>query len=194
MKNQFGFIPLSLLAFVITSIILSPACNSNEKKPTPQTETTAVYTPPPGLMLTSTAFQYNEAIPAKYTCSGQNVSPALSWTRVPARTKSFAIIMDDTDAKLFAHWIVFNIPSDATGLPEALSQLPTGAVEGMNDFDKMGYGGPCPPPGTLHHYRFMLYALDNILTLQSGAQKSSILEKMTGHIVERSELTAVFKR
>lgn len=193
MKTKLRCVAICIIA-LFTAVVFLPACNSSDTKTTSQTSTTTAYTPPPGLLLTSTAFQYNGTIPAKHTCSGQNVSPALSWARVPAGTKSFAIIMDDKDARLFTHWVIFNIPADTTSLPEAMSQLPPGAIEGMNGFDKIGYGGPCPPPGTPHNYRFMLYALDNTLNLQSGAEKAALLEKMTGHIIERAELVGVFKR
>src|SRR5881392_1238992 len=119
--------------------------------------------------LTSTAFGNGGEVPAKYTCEGQGVSPPLSWSGVPANTKSLALIVDDPDApdpaapkRTWVHWVLYNIPPNAAPLAEGTKQLPSGALEGLNDWQRTGYGGPCPPIGR-HRYFHKLYALDTVL-------------------------------
>ena len=151
------------------------------------------------LSVSSTAFQEGEAIPAKNSCDGQDISPELTWREVPEGTQSFALITDDPDAPIgtFTHWVTFNIPADSLGLPEAVPnepQLTSGALQGKNDFGNIGYGGPCPPPGALHHYHFTLYALDQTLDLPAGATKTQVLKAMQGHILAQVELIGTFKR
>ena len=151
------------------------------------------------LSLTSTAFQEGERIPANYTCEGKDISPQLEWNGVPEESKSLALIMDDPDAPggVFTHWAIFNLPPDSHGLPEAISsasQLSSGALQGRNDFSKIGYGGPCPPPGHPHRYRFNLYALDRYLNLGAGVSKKQLLEAMQGHILEQARLTGTYQR
>ena len=151
------------------------------------------------LSLSSTAFRDGERIPAKYTCEGQDISPQLEWDGVPEESKSLALIMDDPDAPggVFTHWVLFNLPPDSRDLPEAVpsaSQLSSGALQGRNDFSRMGYGGPCPPPGRPHHYRFTLYALDKQLDLRAGVSKEQLLEAMKGHILEQARLTGTYQR
>src|SRR5687767_1671363 len=104
----------------------------------------------PSLRIVSEAFQDGETIPARYTCDGENVSPPLAWSEVPSGTASFAVIVDDPDAPtgLFTHWLAYDLPAQATGLPEQVPPEPTldnGARQGRNDFKRIGYGGPCPP-------------------------------------------------
>lgn len=151
------------------------------------------------LDVSSPAFQEGSTIPTKYSCQGQDVSPALQWSEPPEGTNSFALIMDDPDAPggVFTHWVLFNIPSDSRGLPEAVpthAELPTGTLQGKNDFGKAGYGGPCPPPGAPHRYRFTLYALDQPLTLKAGVSKNQLLEAMKGHILAQGQLTGTYQR
>ncbi len=151
------------------------------------------------LSVSSTAFKEGEIIPAKYTCEGRDISPHLDWNGVPEETKSLALIMDDPDAPsgIFTHWVIFNLPSDSQGSPEAVpsaSQLPSGALQGRNDFGKIGYGGPCPPPGKPHHYRFTLYALDMPLDLGAGSSKNQVLSAATGHILAQGQLTGKYQR
>lgn len=150
------------------------------------------------LTLKSSAYQRGEMIPSKYTCDGANVSPPLEWSDVPEETQSFAIIFDDPDApaKTWVHWVIYNIPADIQKLEENIpgaKELPWGAVHGVNDFKKQGYGGPCPPGGT-HGYYMKLYALDEVLDLKPGATKEQLIDSMDGHILEKAELVGKYKR
>lgn len=151
------------------------------------------------LSISSPAFQDGEKIPAKYTCQGQDISPPLKWNRVPDETQSLALILDDPDAPsgVFTHWVIFNLLPDRRELPEAVpaaSQLPSGALQGKNDFGKIGYGGPCPPPGYPHRYRFTLYALDRQLDLKAGSSKQQVLNAIEGHILAQGQLTGTYQR
>lgn len=148
--------------------------------------------------LTSAAFLPGGEIPAIYTCDGEDISPPLKWSHVPAGTKSFALVMDDPDAPAgdFIHWVLFNIPASCTDLSESMSgsALPAGAIEGKNDFHRIGYGGPCPPPGNAHRYILTLFALDTILRLPPGITSARLMEAVSGHVLARTELTGKFKR
>ncbi len=151
------------------------------------------------LEVSSPAFQEGDRIPTKYTCDGQDVSPLLAWSEPPVGTQSFALIVDDPDAPggVFTHWVLFNIPTDSRELPEAVptrAQLLSGALQGENDFGKIGYGGPCPPPGRPHRYQFTLYALDQSLDLKAGVSKKQLLGAMRGHILVQGQLTGTYKR
>lgn len=139
------------------------------------------------LSLTSDAFANGQSIPAKYTCKGKNISPALAWTEPPTRTQSLALIMDDPDAPggTWVHWVLFNIPVGMRTLPE---DLHTRSISvGKNSWGDMQYGGPCPPSGT-HRYFFKLYALDSHLSLSPGATKDQVLKAMDGHTLAQIEL------
>jgi len=149
--------------------------------------------------LKSAAFQDGEKIPARHTCDGQDISPGLSWDRVPEKAWSFTLVVDDPDAPsgTFSHWVIFNIPADRRELPEAVpsqAQLPSNARQGKNDFGQIGYGGPCPPPGSPHHYRFSLYALDQPLELMAGATRKQVLNAISGHILARAQLVGIYQR
>ena len=138
-------------------------------------------------------------IPARYTCQGQDVSPPLAWSEVPAGTQSLALIMDDPDAPVgvFSHWVIFNIPATSPGLSEAVpaqAQLPGGALQGKNDFGRIGYGGPCPPPGRPHRYQFTVYALDSPLDLKAGAAKGQVLDAVPGHVLAQGRLSGRYQR
>lgn len=151
------------------------------------------------LSLLSPAFQEGEKIPVKYTCEGQDVSPVLTWGEPPLETQTFALIVDDPDAPVgvFTHWVLFNVPSDSRQLAEAVpnqDKLPSGALQGKNDFGKIGYGGPCPPPGRPHRYQFTLYALEKPLDLKAGASKKQVLDAMQGHILTQGQLTGTYQR
>ena len=151
------------------------------------------------LTVLSSAFQEGSEIPARYTCEGQDVSPALTWEEPPAETQSFALIMDDPDAPggVFTHWVLFNLPADSRGLSEAVPtqpQLPDGSLQGKNDFGRIGYGGPCPPPGRPHRYQFTLYALDQTLDLKAGASKKQVIDAMREHILAQGRLTGTYQR
>lgn len=151
------------------------------------------------LTVSSPAFQEGSAIPTRYSCQGQDVSPPLQWSEPPEGTASFALIMDDLDAPggVFTHWVLFNVPSDSRELAEAVptgAELPTGALQGKNDFGRIGYGGPCPPLGAPHRYRFTLYALNQALTLGAGVSKNQLLNAMKGHILAQGQLTGTYQR
>lgn len=161
----------------------------------PQSSTGKTMTIP----ITSTAFSEGKTIPKKYTCSGENVSPPLAWTTPPAGTKSMALICDDPDAPVgtWVHWVIYDLPPDTVTLGENASKsgaLPDGAKQGVNDFKKSGYGGPCPPPGKPHRYFFKLYALDAVLNLPAGATKSDLLKAMNGHVLAGGQLMGIFGR
>lgn len=148
--------------------------------------------------LSSAAFANDGNIPSKYTCDAgmQNPSPALSWTDAPAGTKSFALIMHDPDAPLaggFTHWVLFDIPPSTMQLAEGFQPGSVG-VSGNSGFRRAGYGGPCPPSG-VHHYHFMLSALDTAsLGLQAGATKADVEKAMQGHVLGTAELVGLYQR
>ena len=149
-------------------------------------------------LLTCPAFADGAAIPAVYTCEGRDVSPPLAWTEPPAGTKSFALISDDPDApgKTWVHWVVYDLPASARGLPEAYppdEERPDGTRQGMTDFGRPGYGGPCPPSGT-HRYYFKLYALDTALGLPAGAAKPQVEAAMRGHVLAQASLMGTYRR
>jgi Raf kinase inhibitor-like YbhB/YbcL family protein len=150
------------------------------------------------MKLQSPAFPADGSIPAKYTCDGQDISPPLSWDAPPAATKSLALICDDPDApmKTWVHWVVYNLPPETRSLPERLpagNSLPNGGLQGITDFRKVAYGGPCPPGGT-HRYFFKLYALDALLDLKPGATKAQVEAAMKGHILAQAELMGRYRR
>jgi hypothetical protein len=149
--------------------------------------------------LTSTSFQDGSQIPAKYTCSGANISPQLAWSAPPAATASLALIVTDPDAPrgTWVHWVLYDLPAGTRALPEglpALGQLPDSARQGRNDFGEIGYGGPCPPPGSPHHYVFTLYALDAKLNLPVGATRAQVEAAMHGHVLASGRLIGLFQR
>ena len=151
--------------------------------------------------LKSTAFTESDTIQVKYTCDGPDISPPLNWSAPPEGTKSLALICDDPDAPMgtWVHWVLFNIPPDITGLPEGFSvakaeEALAKAVEGINDFKRLGYGGPCPPPGPAHRYYFKMYALDAELELAKKATKADVEKAMEGHILAQGQLMGKYKR
>lgn len=150
------------------------------------------------LVIISSAFSEGQTIPTRYTCDGPDVSPDLTWSGVPEKAASLALICDDPDAPMgtWVHWVLFNIPADADGLPAEIppdATLENGACHGTNDFGKPGYGGPCPPGGT-HRYFFKLYALDTELNLDSGISKAQLLEAIEGHILAEGRLMGTYSR
>ena len=151
------------------------------------------------LEIKSSAFEDGGYIAAKYTCESVNISPPLAWGGIPENTKSFALICDDPDAPFgtWVHWVIFNIPPTVMYLEEnavARGKLPAGAKEGINDFQKIGYGGPCPPRGKPHRYFFKLYALDTVLSLERGATKKDLINAMQGHIIAQAQIVGLYKR
>ncbi len=149
-------------------------------------------------VLMSSAFAQGESIPRKYTCDGDDISPPLQWEGSPQDTQSFALIADDPDAPMgtWVHWVLYNLPAGARALSEAIpsdAELPDGSRHGQNSWQRLGYGGPCPPSGT-HRYFFKLYALDTMLDLAAGASKERLLQAMEGHILAQTELMGVYSR
>ena len=149
--------------------------------------------------LSSASFRNGQPMPAKHTCEGIDASPALKWEGAPTGTKSFALICDDPDAPggSWVHWVIYEIPANTKELPEgvAKSDAAAGARQGMNDFGKVGYGGPCPPRGHgLHHYHFRLYALDTDLNLAARVTRRQLEAAMKGHILGQTELVGTYQR
>lgn len=149
--------------------------------------------------ITSSDFAADSAIPKQYTCQGLNGSPALSWKGAPNGTASFALVCDDPDAPMgtWVHWVVYNMPAQVAGLPGNVrhdEKLADGTCQGVNDFQTIGYGGPCPPPGKAHRYYFKLYALDAMLVLTGRITKDTLETAMQGHILAQAELMGTFKR
>jgi hypothetical protein len=150
------------------------------------------------LQLTSSSFEADAAIPAKYACDGEDVSPALAWNDPPAATKGFALVMDDPDApnKTVVHWVIYDLPAAARKLPEAVpkdAKLPDGSFQGPNSHGKIGYSGPCPPHGVVHHYFFKLYALDKSTGLKPKATKPQVEAAIKGHILAKAQLIGRFE-
>ncbi|MBN1225027.1 MAG: YbhB/YbcL family Raf kinase inhibitor-like protein [Candidatus Aminicenantes bacterium] len=150
------------------------------------------------MQIMSKAFNDSKEIPQKYTCDGDNVSPPLEWLNIPEETKTLALICDDPDAPMgtWVHWVIFNIPADADRLPEGIPpeyELDNGICQGMSDFKKVGYGGPCPPSGT-HRYFFKIYALDSKLDLPQGATKAHVMIAMEGHVLALAHLMGTYRR
>jgi Raf kinase inhibitor-like YbhB/YbcL family protein len=150
------------------------------------------------MQITSSAFNEGDMIPARYSCDGEDLSPALAWSGSPGNTESFALICDDPDAPVgtWVHWVLFNIPGSAEGLQEGISAdktLQDGSVHGKNSWGRLGYGGPCPPGGT-HRYFFKLYSLDKKLDLQPGASKGDVENAMKGHILGEAQIMGRYSR
>jgi len=159
---------------------------------------TADKTAPDAMVLVSAAFIAGESIPTRYSLHGENTSPDLTWDEAPEGTKSFALICRDTDAPsgTFYHWVLFNIPESARGLPEGLGRdvsLPTGGTQGTNSFRRVGYDGPKPPMGT-HRYYFDLYALDRMLALDQTATAGQLLKAVKGHVLAQASLMGKYKK
>jgi Raf kinase inhibitor-like YbhB/YbcL family protein len=149
-------------------------------------------------LLSSAVFEDGDYIPVKFTCRGQDISPPLAWSGVPEKTKSLALIVDDPDAThgTFTYWVVCNISPDGNELAEALprqEQLVDGSLQGKNNILSIGYMGPCPPPGKVHHYHFKLYALDGVLSLKPGAVKAQLMKVMDEHVLASVETIGLFE-
>jgi Raf kinase inhibitor-like YbhB/YbcL family protein len=183
----------SLLLIVLIMIFL-PSCGRDPAPVQMEEAKGAKMT----IEVTSSAFEDGDAIPARYTCEGLDVSPSLSWGSAIDGTRSLALIADDPDAPAgtFVHWVIYDLPPDTRGLPEDVPNqqtLPSGAAQGMNGAGSVGYMGPCPPGGT-HRYFFKLYALDTELGLGGGATKDEVLDAMEGHILAEGQLMGTYRR
>jgi hypothetical protein len=147
----------------------------------------------------SSAFFIGNTIPFKYTCDGDNISPPLQWEAPPLGTKSFALILDDTDAPngTFTHWLIYNIPAETRELPEGVAPQPKladGVLQGENSFGELGFGGPCPPKNGAHRYFFKIYALDQILDLPAGANTQQLLAAIENHVLDKAEVMGRYAR
>ena len=163
---------------------------------------------PAVITVTSPTLKANEVVPIDHTADGKNLSPALSWSGAPANTKQFALIYDDPDVafgtppQTFVHWVVYNIPGTAKGLPgelpmDAVLTAPAdiaGTIQGLSGFKRTGYRGPAPPPGKPHHYTWTVYALDAELKLDQGLNRNQLMEAMKGHIIGQGALVAIYER
>lgn len=154
------------------------------------------------LTITSPAFPDQGEIPRVFTCQGDDSSPPLSWSGAPDGTRSFVLIVDDPDAPdpaaprmTWVHWVLYNLPADSSGLPQGVppATLPPGTLQGLNDWKRTGYGGPCPPIGR-HRYFFKLYALDTVLPDLGKADKAAVEEAMEGHVLDRAQLVGTYQK
>ncbi|MGL5742810.1 MAG: YbhB/YbcL family Raf kinase inhibitor-like protein [Legionella sp.] len=145
------------------------------------------------LTMASSSFKINSMIPEQYTCDGEGQSPPLSWHGIPPKTQSLALVVDDPDAPdgVWTHWILFNIPPTTKELG-AGSPAPTGAANAKNSWGGLGYRGPCPPWGA-HSYHFRLFALDTVLSLEEGTTRDNVLDAMTGHVLDKTELIGIYQ-
>ncbi|MBD3231758.1 YbhB/YbcL family Raf kinase inhibitor-like protein [Candidatus Dependentiae bacterium] len=154
------------------------------------------------ITITSDAFEDGEMIPKKYTCEGKNISPQLSWNNIPEKTRSLVITCLDPDAPTenpFVHWIIYNIPVTRKTLPENIPNnreilLEKGIKQGTNDFNQIGYKGPCPPVGKIHRYVFTIYALNNPIELDAGERIAALFKAMSNHVLAQGQIEGRFSR
>jgi Raf kinase inhibitor-like YbhB/YbcL family protein len=151
------------------------------------------------IRIISDVFEYGALIPETHTCDDINISPPLSWSTLPEHTISFTIICEDPDAPrgTFTHWIIFNIPANVHELPKAVKKeerLENNAIQGINDFGYIGYGGPCPPEGPEHRFYFRIYALDSTLNLNPGVRRQDLMDAMWGRVLDEGELMGKYGR
>jgi len=179
------------------TFICNPATANGTGLPTAKKENHAM-----SMIVTSQSFMHDRTIPPRHTCDGPNISPPLAWSGAPAGTKSLALIVDDPDApdpaapkNTWVHWVLYNIPPDAAGLPEdiAAKSPPPGTMHGINDWHRTGYGGPCPPVGK-HRYFFKVYALDTVLPDLRHPAKAALEKAMQGHVLAHFELVGLYQR
>jgi hypothetical protein len=186
---------ISILLLALPAVFAVVTCaGEKEQRDTAEQEGEAKM----AFTLTSTAFSEGEMIPKKYTCDDADISPPLAWAGAPEGTRSFALISDDPDAPggTWVHWVMYNLPPATLELPEHLpasDTLSSGARQGISDFDRFGYGGPCPPSGT-HRYFFKLYALDTALKLQGRVTKADLEKAMDGHVLAETQLMGKYSR
>lgn len=190
MIAQFPIIRHSLVAIGLGTLAAASAFAQAEEEPSGQ--------PASEFKIESPAFEDGESIPSRHTCDGEDVSPEFTWEGTPEATRSFAMIFDDpkTAVGVWVHWVIYNIPGDAVGLPEAVPAqevLENGTVQGKSSWGKIGFRGSCPPAGE-HTYHFKLYALDARLDLPPGATKKELLKAMEGHTLGETQITGRYER
>ncbi len=184
---------LKLMVMIFLLAVVS-GCTATEKK-----ENVEEVNDMQNISISAQAFRAGENIPAEYTCDGKNISPALSWSGIPAGAKSIALIMDDPDAPggTFVHWVLYNVSPDTQKLPKGIPRnetLADGSRQGNTSYGRPGYGGPCPPAGKPHRYYFKIYALDIKLDLSHGATKADVERAMKGHMLAQGELLGKYGR
>jgi Raf kinase inhibitor-like YbhB/YbcL family protein len=180
------------IAWCLPILFVLCSCRSGVSSETPRPVST------PTITVTSSAFSHGSDIPKRYTADGENVSPPISWKGIPKAAKSIALICDDPDAPSgnWTHWVIFDIPANAVNLPEHVpvtATLPSGAEQGINDFGNVGYSGPSPPNGT-HRYYFRVYALDEVLYLNTKPHKADLEKAMKDHVLASGELMGKYGR
>lgn len=190
-KRWYGIILVAVIVLVLAVVWPKPG---QAPSPPPPGISADNQTPPTNMFITSPAFNNQETIPRKFTCSGGDINPELQIQNVPTGAKSLVLIVDDPDAPggIFTHWTIWNIGSKTTVVKE--ESKPPSAVEGTTDFGRIGWGGPCPPPGTPHRYFFRLYAVDTLLDLPAGASRKQLEHAMEGHVLQAAELMGIFSR
>lgn len=186
MNHSTRYFFLAIL-FLMEGLVLTLGCGGDPQRGAPMT-----------LKLSSPDFSSGGTIPKQFTCDGADISPALQWSDPPAATQSFSLIADDPDAPVgtWVHWVLFNLPANARSLAQNVpkkEELPDGSRQGNNDFDKIGYGGPCPPRGS-HRYFFKLHALDAKLNLKPGAAKKDVERAQQGHVLAQGEWMGRYSR
>jgi len=179
---------LAILLLLVAGIVYLSRSYKKEAQSLPEE-----LTKPSSMKISSPAFENNQFIPVKYTCDGEDINPPLQIENVPKEAKSLVLIVDDPDAPIgvWSHWVLFNIDPSVQFIEE--NSFPEGAVQGLNDFKKHSYGGPCPPSGT-HRYYFRLYALDTILDLSSKATREDVLKAIKDHVLASAELIGLYQR
>lgn len=185
MKGIIYLVPAIFLLFFCTSKSEKPESGAEKKLPT--------------IKIESKAFENNDTIPTMYTCDGENISPSLSWEKIPEEVEEIVIICDDPDAPMgtWVHWVIYNIPSEVDSLPEDIENktvIQDSIFQGTNSSNKPGYTGPCPPDEPAHHYHFKIYGLKSGIDAKPGLSKSEILEKMKGKIAAKGEIVGLYKR
>lgn len=181
---------LTLSSLVVLSVLTTCAMYAGSNHSKKEDEMT--------IKMSSTAFKEGEMIPRKYTCTGEDISPPLKFENIPEGTRSLVLICEDPDAPvgIWVHWVLFDLPPDTSTLPEKIpaeKKLENGAVHGINDFKKVGYGGPCPPSGT-HRYFFKVSALDRKLELKPLSTQKEVVEAMKGYVLAEGQLMGRFQR
>jgi hypothetical protein len=191
---------------VLLALSLATACSRKQEndKPIASAHQTAATTPTEGtvkqITVQSSAFAHQGEIPKRFTCEGDDSSPPLAWSNLPAGTKSLALILDDPDApdpkapkRVWVHWVLYNLPPSETGLPAGVKHAPAGARDGTNDWGRTGYGGPCPPIGR-HRYFHKVYALDVVLSDLGEPTKAQLEQAMRGHVIAQGELIGTYQK
>ena len=186
--NRLDFSKFLILAGVFVAFAWLTGCRSEQAKD-----------PGAGTIRLTSVFAEGGDIPQRYTCDGEDISPSLAWNNLPAGTQRLALSMEDPDAPsgTFTHWLIYEIPVETTGLPEAIARdisVLGVQVQGKNSFGQAGYSGPCPPGGAPHHYIFTIYALDRLLDLSPGLTASEFKKALEGHILGTGSLTGLYGR